>query len=153
MPFADLILERHRPALEATTPSTIIIIISITTNYTINIFAHYRTHGIVRRRMASDARQRQTTTQGHARRARLRLLHRPTRMRMNTRLSRRGGCLQYGKTDPKTADLHSIYTLVTLPCFVFPLLIHSQMTKRFAQPDADRQTFTADRIMENFPIA
>jgi hypothetical protein len=71
----ECILERHWPALETTTPPTIII--SILTNYTINTINainHYRIHRIVRRRMAFDARQNQTLTYGHAFRTRLELL-------------------------------------------------------------------------------
>jgi hypothetical protein len=70
----ECILERHRPALETTTPSTIIII-SIITNYAINTVNHYRTHRIVRRRLAFDAYHQQMLTYGQAIRARLELSH------------------------------------------------------------------------------
>ena len=69
-----------------------------------------------------------------------------------TRLSRRGGCLQYGKTDPKTADLHSTYTLVTL-------LYFSSRSNSFANDNtlcaARRLTpdVTADRKTRTLPIA
>ena len=71
-----------------------------------------------------------------------------------TRLSRRGGCLQHGRTDPKTADLHSTYTLVTLPCFSFLSPSNSfandktLCAARRLTPDV-----TADRKMGLLPIA
>jgi hypothetical protein len=133
-PADECILERHRPALETTTPSTIIIIINIITNCTINTIN--RLHRNVRRRTAFDAPQNQTRFTDKPLPPPLQAITWP-KMNANRQpdfLAVVVVCSTEKQTQrPLTFTRH----IPLLPCFTsLPLLIHSRMTTRFAQPDA-----------------